>query len=478
MDLTNPSITPAGLPLLKNMAASVDWQARFLQSSIEPSMQTNHMTTQSGQPHVPSTSTTSFKSCAVGKKALQSGLSKYETFKSEAVESDTEIHSTMSADDTEEMDNNTHALDMYRTVKIEYEEDYDADTDVENYPKTNLTTLKDSKTLKKITKKPKKKKPRQRRDTEVIVCADCNRTYHTKEKYELHFQKNNGKCYFKCDYCPKIFYFKKSKLDVHIRSAHTKERPYVCEVCGKGFVTSDKLKIHNRVHTGEKPCVCDQCGKAFYSLGQLSIHKNYHHIWKQHPKSFKCDQCSAAFNSKNYLKYHIKVIHCTTRDYHCHVCPKSFKSTDGLRCHLKFTHADSNAFKCDKCDKTFKTPAGMRRHKTRHLAVIPKRFVCTVCEKAFVEKDKLNMHMNIHTGNKPFKCNICDFRCAFSGNLSKHKKTHGLISSFKDDDLPLPTTPNPYLPQATLQTSIDNILANEPPVQTSTHPLNLESNAI
>lgn len=353
-----------------------------------------------------------------------SGLDYQGTFKSETQES-LELYpqpETMSVEESNGSINDSSLnSDMYKTVKVEYVDDYDADTDVEDY---SYTTMTPKKKKPKTKYKKKSKKQKGERDTEKVFCSDCNKTYSSRKNYEIHLQKNNGKCYFECEYCSKVFYYKKSKLDVHIRSAHTKERPYVCEVCGKGYVTPDKLRIHVRVHTGEKPCVCDQCGKAFYSLGQLSIHKNYHHIWKQEPHMFKCEECHSGFSSKNYLKYHMKVIHCKTRDYLCTKCPKRFKSTDGLKYHLKFTHAERSAYKCDKCDKTFKAPAGLRRHKMTHLSIIPKRFVCTVCEKAFIEKEKLKMHMNVHTGEKPYKCNMCDFRCAFSGNLSKHKRTH------------------------------------------------------
>lgn len=311
---------------------------------------------------------------------------------------------------------------LFKTVKVEYNDDYDADTDVESYA-TTLTNVK-AKQIKKNSQSSKKSKEAKSEPDASIYCKDCRRTFNSRQKYDLHLQKNNGKCYFECEYCSKVFYFKRSKLDVHVRSAHTKERPYVCDVCGKGYVTSDKLRIHIRVHTGEKPCVCDVCGKAFYSLGQLSIHKNYHHVWKQYPQMFKCDQCGSGFSSKHYLRYHLKVIHCKTKDFHCHKCGKAFKSSDSLRYHLKFTHADGNKYKCDTCEKTFKAPAGLRRHKYKNHTTVEKRFACTICDKAFVEKDKLKMHINVHTGEKPFKCNMCDFRCAFSGNLSKHKKTH------------------------------------------------------
>jgi len=50
----------------------------------------------------------------------------------------------------------------------------------------------------------------------------------------------------------------------------------VCEVCGKGFVRSDDLRVHRIVHTKERRFMCDECGKSFAKSILLKAHKRSH----------------------------------------------------------------------------------------------------------------------------------------------------------------------------------------------------------
>ncbi|KFM57118.1 Zinc finger and BTB domain-containing protein 8A, partial [Stegodyphus mimosarum] len=51
------------------------------------------------------------------------------------------------------------------------------------------------------------------------------------------------------------------------------------------------------------------------------------------------------------------------------------------------------------------------------------RFFCIFCPKGFHQKTHLKNHIRVHTGERPFKCEIC-FRCfKRSDSLKYHKLT-------------------------------------------------------
>jgi uncharacterized Zn-finger protein len=161
-----------------------------------------------------------------------------------------------------------------------------------------------------------------------------------KDNEELKAEKDYLKKYFyKCPNCNRS-YSSVTRYEVHLRT-HTGEKPFECAICKKKFNEKGNLKAHVRIHTGERPFVCKYpgCKMAFKTKGQLNDHQNRHSNLRQ----FKCDICSSAFNRKTRLKVH-KMIHTGEKPFNCTFpgCQKKFREKGNLNSHLKKHYKNHN----------------------------------------------------------------------------------------------------------------------------------------
>jgi hypothetical protein len=108
----------------------------------------------------------------------------------------------------------------------------------------------------------------------------------------------------------------------------------------------------------------------------------------------------------------------------CFVCDYSITDyKSNLSCHncLMNMHTDERPFKCIECSKTFKNSGALYYHRFTHLSP---EFKCDYCPKMFIRKQDRNRHMNIHTGARPYKCDVCHKKFNDPSTLRHHRQSH------------------------------------------------------
>ncbi|CAG9768083.1 unnamed protein product [Ceutorhynchus assimilis] len=284
----------------------------------------------------------------------------------------------------------------------------------------------------------------------------------TKKKIKIERPES-----FTCEYCGKQFR-RHQHWSAHIRSKHTFEKPYKCQLCEASFATSHSLLVHKRNHNNEKPYVCSSCGKGFVCSGDL-FHHNKIHLNK---KEYECNICSKRFNTTSILRTHKIVKHtepqywkyicklCDRRfpinsslslhmkrhtgikDHPCHICGKKFFNKSEVSKHI-LSHSNQKRFKCTLCEeKEYKNKESLNKHLklihdmgTWKAPKLEKKYLCSYCPKKFDFNNKLQRHLLTHTGEKPYKCDFCVKKFSDTYYRKSHmKKEHANLYEQEQED--------------------------------------------
>ena len=99
----------------------------------------------------------------------------------------------------------------------------------------------------------------------------CSREYPSKSSLQDHKKVAHYK--IPCTECGKLVGV--SSLKRHMLQSHPPDdqKPYRCDTCGKGFISSNYLANHINTHTGDKPHKCNYCPQSFASRGTHAMHE-------------------------------------------------------------------------------------------------------------------------------------------------------------------------------------------------------------
>lgn len=315
-------------------------------------------------------------------------------------------------------------------------------------------------------------------------CQFCTKHFTDIKKLESHHKYHLQK--FTCELCG-AEYKQKRSLNRHKETVHSEELPFICGVCGLGFVCSSSHGKHLKTHSLNnflqsctdmpsssvaafdkdqfkvldlnslfKPNEKKQetipnrnsegslsdCFLKGKSLNREKILKyeclvcgkmfpektnlRAHKVIHEEGK-YKCDVCGKKFNKINNLQKH-KIIHTGDKPYSCPVCGREFADPSSSKRHQR-THTGLKPYECGLCGKHFSDTSLLNRHKKRHMKIRP--YGCPQCDKSFSNSDHLNRHVRTHTGERPYECGICGRRFTQTSSLNVHTKRHSGIRPFQ-----------------------------------------------
>lgn len=127
-------------------------------------------------------------------------------------------------------------------------------------------------------------------------------------------------------------------------------------------------------------------------------------------------------------------------EHTCGICKQEFIYKSQCRTHIITKHDPSKPYKCDVCFFTITTELRLIRHKalTHGVGVIKidekaeetdeageTVYTCKICSKTFNSLVRFKKHKSVHVAyNRPFKCDVCQYRFTSRSQLTQHTKLH------------------------------------------------------
>ncbi|XP_063544005.1 zinc finger protein 570-like isoform X12 [Cydia strobilella] len=268
-------------------------------------------------------------------------------------------------------------------------------TDTHEIPKTD-------KILKELLPKGKRT---IKVDISALKCRICNENFSDLDKIRAHLTDAHNK------------EFTKSGNGLVAYNLTVTNGQFSCHICNKIFQTFILLNRHMNVHFSN--AICETCGVGFMTHQRLMQHKEIHL-----PGGYPCEKCKKVYTTSSNLRYHIEKAHegsTRMRMLRCPHCPERFFEHFRKLRHLKEAHGITFTFECETCKSTFPSRRALTMHTNKFHT---QKTQCEICKKSFSCRTTLKKHMVSHTGERNFVCNLCQKAYRHQKSLKQHMRTH------------------------------------------------------
>ena len=155
-------------------------------------------------------------------------------------------------------------------------------------------------------------------------------------------------------------------------------------------------------------------------------------------KSFKCLDCGRSYKHFSSIASHLRK-HTRENSLECHICSKEFLYESKLARHIQTVHDKVPVtHECPVCHLKFTNYLDLVKHfRANKSHEITKRFHCKICNKGFSRNCEMQIHLRIHTGERPYQCELCGTSFLSQSQLAKHrKKSHQKVYAKTVEMLP------------------------------------------
>ncbi|XP_056142567.1 zinc finger protein 436 isoform X2 [Lampris incognitus] len=191
---------------------------------------------------------------------------------------------------------------------------------------------------------------------------------------------------------------------------------------------------HSHTHSGQLsgPFPCLSCQHSFPTCAQLCHPQPGQSHTRQQEKGDRtamtssllhpCMHCTASFPRPSQLLQHQRSVHShKPAGFICTECGRAFNSHSNLRIHLN-VHSGARPYSCTDCGKSFSQSGALKIHRRIHTGERP--YSCAFCGRGFPHLAGVRAHQRTHTGEKPYLCNHCGKSFTQSGALKIHTRIH------------------------------------------------------
>ncbi|XP_062524218.1 homeotic protein spalt-major isoform X5 [Bombyx mori] len=181
-----------------------------------------------------------------------------------------------------------------------------------------------------------------------------------------------------------------------------------CSICYKTFACNSALEIHYRSHTKERPFKCTVCERGFSTKGNMKQHMLTHKI-RDMPPGFDKNVVGAPSSEDG-------------RDQSPERrSPEKLDLKRSPPVHVPPPMNHTPSIDMPPLPKRPSVPSGPPHPPPQQTS---SKHLCGVCRKNFSSSSALQIHMRTHTGDKPFRCAVCQKAFTTKGNLKVHMGTH------------------------------------------------------